>query len=236
MDRVCTGCGIAKPRGAFSRFRTAAGTEGLRYKCKECYRDKRKPVARGSKSRDDEKRIKRCSACGDWKPFAEYSPRSGERSTQLRSRCRECERIDGLENLAKNRESINARRREKGTSPEHSRRWAINKWAKRLGMSAEELRAIVDHPNLVCEICGRVDGDCGGRSGRLHIDHDHATGKFRGLLCPDCNLTLGKMKDDPELLRRAADYLERDNEARASMSRDTLARLCEDRRGASNRV
>jgi hypothetical protein len=41
---------------------------------------------------------------------------------------------------------------------------------------------------------------------RFHIDHDHTTGRVRGLLCPGCNLALGHF-DDPEILRRALDYV-----------------------------
>ena len=44
--------------------------------------------------------------------------------------------------------------------------------------------------------------------GRFHIDHDHSTGKVRGLLCTACNMGLGLFKDDPEMLLRAIDYLE----------------------------
>lgn len=40
------------------------------------------------------------------------------------------------------------------------------------------------------------------------IDHDHATDRVRALLCFSCNVSLGHFRDSPELLRRAADYLE----------------------------
>ena len=42
-----------------------------------------------------------------------------------------------------------------------------------------------------------------------HVDHDHATGKVRGLLCKRCNWALGHALDNPATLRRMADYLER---------------------------
>jgi hypothetical protein len=42
----------------------------------------------------------------------------------------------------------------------------------------------------------------------LSVDHNHATGEIRGLLCQACNHAIGKFKDKPELCRKAADYLE----------------------------
>lgn len=64
----------------------------------------------------------------------------------------------------------------------------------------------------VCAICGVPDQT----DGRIfHVDHCHETGVIRGLLCHKCNPALGLLKDDPAILRAAADYLEAAN-ARAN--------------------
>ena len=44
----------------------------------------------------------------------------------------------------------------------------------------------------------------------LHIDHDHKTGKVRGLLCHGCNTAIGLMKDDVNILTKAIEYLKKE--------------------------
>jgi hypothetical protein len=54
----------------------------------------------------------------------------------------------------------------------------------------------------LCAICSNAKAE--------HVDHDHETGRVRGVLCPECNSGMGQLKDDPATLRRAADYLSGD--------------------------
>ncbi len=56
-----------------------------------------------------------------------------------------------------------------------------------------------------CKICKRHQTQL---SKRLAVDHDHITGKVRGLLCTNCNTGLGMFKDNPENLSEAIKYLQ----------------------------
>lgn len=82
---------------------------------------------------------------------------------------------------------------------------SIQVTAARLGATERELEVLLEQENEGCAICG---GAPNGGCSRLAVDHDHRTGRVRGLLCMHCNQAIGKFKDDPKLLRRAADYLE----------------------------
>jgi hypothetical protein len=75
----------------------------------------------------------------------------------------------------------------------------------RYGITAEDYDRMMDEQGGACAIC---KAEC--RIGlRLAVDHDHDTGKVRGLLCTHCNQAIGKLHDDPALIRKAADYLEK---------------------------
>lgn len=68
------------------------------------------------------------------------------------------------------------------------------------------LEALAGRPRpRKCEVCGSPNQN---KNAALHFDHDHSTGKFRGWLCSHCNTILGKVHDNPALLRKLAKYLE----------------------------
>ncbi len=81
------------------------------------------------------------------------------------------------------------------------------------GMSVADLDAMVLAQHGVCAICQTAPA--------IHVDHDHATGAVRGLLCFRCNAALGQLADDPLVLRRAARYLERSTASPSASGRQT---------------
>jgi hypothetical protein len=94
----------------------------------------------------------------------------------------------------------------KASHPETSaeQRWRSH-LRKRYGITVEQHSAKLAEQSNRCAVC-REEFDSDRRQPR--IDHDHATGVFRGVLCHACNVSLGLFGDDPARLRRAADYLE----------------------------
>ena len=77
---------------------------------------------------------------------------------------------------------------------------------KRYGITQEQYEAILAAQGGGCAICGTKDPGKGRKN--FCVDHDHKTGKVRGLLCAKHNKMLGLAGDDVELLERSIDYLQ----------------------------
>jgi len=75
----------------------------------------------------------------------------------------------------------------------------------RHGITLEQYEAMLTAQDHKCAICLRYPAD--NLKNPWHVDHDHSTGKVRGILCHSCNTALGNFKDDPEILRKALEYL-----------------------------
>lgn len=70
------------------------------------------------------------------------------------------------------------------------------------GLSEQDYMKLINDQKNICAICGMKD------EGKvLCVDHDHKTGKVRGLLYGNCNVGLGNFKDDPKILEAASSYL-----------------------------
>ena len=75
------------------------------------------------------------------------------------------------------------------------------------GLSMEQVNSMFIDQDNKCAICNDDFGDIY----KAQIDHCHETGDVRGLLCINCNWLLGKSRDNPQLLRQAANYLEKES-------------------------
>jgi hypothetical protein len=80
----------------------------------------------------------------------------------------------------------------------------IYRLLKTFNLSIEEYNTLLSKQNNCCAICGINEHDL---KHKLSIDHDHISGKIRGLLCNKCNSTLGFLSENLEFFDKAKEYL-----------------------------
>ena len=148
----------------------------------------------------------RCTRCEAEKPLADFH-RDRSASYGRKPHCKECAKQLNAEQWCKHREKRAATKRkyrvERG--PQISARHRAYKIERQYGLTKEQVDAMRESQNGKCAICS--DALVQAKKGGLAIDHCHATGKVRGLLCHRCNTGLGLFRDRPELLIRAAEYV-----------------------------
>jgi hypothetical protein len=84
--------------------------------------------------------------------------------------------------------------------------WQKSLWIK-YRIRVEDYWRILGEQGGRCAICGA--DEAGGKHNRWHVDHNHRTGQVRGLLCHSCNIGIGHLRENPDVLRSAIDYLDR---------------------------
>lgn len=82
----------------------------------------------------------------------------------------------------------------------------VKSLTRRFGINGDDYLAMLARQNYQCAIC---QINFSAIKQRPHVDHDHITGKVRSILCPRCNLMLGIVNDNAEILKNAIVYLER---------------------------
>lgn len=109
-------------------------------------------------------------------------------------RCRECQRRGRKRYMSTPNGRATYNRGMKGVM--------FRQTLRRHGLVPEEYAKLLNEQGGVCAICRRTQ-----HGKRLAIDHDHLSGRVRGLLCQHCNLALGQFQDDPLRLQAAIEYL-----------------------------
>lgn len=142
--------------------------------------------------------MKRCPSCATEKSLSEFHVRKS-RGGQPASRCKPCSRDAQRE--WRRRQPDYDRRRYQALKVETRERHLVRKY----GVTLADYEAMLAKQNGRCAICCAPEAE--QRNGVFHVDHCHATGRVRGLLCRGCNHVLGHVKDDPETLQRAIAYL-----------------------------
>jgi len=139
--------------------------------------------------------MKTCNRCHQAKALTEYHKNRGARDG-LSGRCKTCSAEYNKEWQARDPEKA----RESWRNSFKKTYDPLRNKLRSYGITKDDFAVMVAKADGKCEICSRAMPE-------PHIDHDHATGKVRGLLCLQCNTALGSFQDSPELLAKAIAYL-----------------------------
>ncbi len=104
--------------------------------------------------------------------------------------------------IEQNRDRYDAYKAEYRTSDNHKRAWRRWYLKDKYGITPERYDAMLERQGGLCAICEQPP-----QKTLLHVDHDHDTGRVRGLLCFSCNVALGYLKHDLDRLASAMTYL-----------------------------
>lgn len=133
-------------------------------------------------------------------PLCEQNPRHISKSGKLAAYCKIC-----------------LYRADRKWKHEHREQWSFLQWKARLkrlfGLSPETFEIMWAKQKGLCGICSnqliKPLSTSGQEPNKACIDHNHTTNAVRELLCNPCNTSIGAMHENPELLRLAANYLEK---------------------------
>jgi len=154
--------------------------------------------------------MKRCSKCGVVKPESEFNRRArNERG--LRSQCKQCASKYTKERYSNPILKERRHRKQRQYTANNRYKIKVKRLIKKYGITLLEYTEKLNLQDGCCAICGtKLYGDK-----TTHLDHDHITGKLRGILCWNCNGGLGNFMDDTERLKAAIVYLEKWKEVKA---------------------
>ncbi len=144
--------------------------------------------------------MKTCTVCGETKPLSAFY-RDAAHPDGHKARCKICYRADSRHYC--NNATPERKKKRKAKQREYNRKPGRH-IKNRYGISLAQYDEMLEAQEYGCAICGTTPEENGQR---LAVDHDHETGKVRGLLCGGCNRGIGLFQDRIELLQSAIGYL-----------------------------
>lgn len=141
--------------------------------------------------------MKRCMGCQQEKALDQFG--IDRRNNRAMARCKAC-RTATARAWRHSRPGYESARYQ-ASKPETRERHLKRKY----GVSLADYDRMLADQGGCCAIC--LAPEAKQFKGVFHVDHDHATGAVRGLLCRGCNHMLGAVGDDPKILGRAIRYL-----------------------------
>lgn len=150
--------------------------------------------------------MKQCIVCGHHKPvtsFFKNGYRRKDGTSGTRNECKACNKKAHDKYVDENRLELNEYMRARYTREEKKR---IREYGlKRMyGITNDDYQKMLNKQKGKCAVCEISQKEC---KRPFDVDHNHSTGKVRGLCCMRCNRAMGLFKDDPIVLRAAAKYL-----------------------------
>lgn len=165
--------------------------KALKYCNTQCAANARVAKAASAKERQ-------CFCCRQTFPMNEenflYETRRdkhGEKKRRCSGMCKGCNRTRSAERMSRPHNALRAATARKA------------RIGKEMGLTEEQVTALLTEGDGTCEVCSRVVEP----RTALNFDHDHETGKFRGLLCSPCNTALGMCRDNIRVLEELIKYL-----------------------------
>lgn len=147
---------------------------------------------------------KNCHRCGRLKPLTAYHADTTREDGRI-STCKTCRKE--LEDARGEAARLKRNRYKQQWKRENPERELTYRLRYEYGLTTEEFHALHEAQKGRCAICCNPPR----KGGKLWVDHDHATGAVRGLLCVSCNTALGLVKDNPDTLTAMINYLTRKN-------------------------
>ncbi len=150
--------------------------------------------------------MRQCSKCKKMLPATtDFFYRCSRMYDGLQSYCKRCQTVDAKKWYSKPLSKLRCKHVRDEYKKTEAGKLSIRKSSLKRdhNMTLEQYDDLLKSQDGTCKICGGVNLD--GR--RLSVDHNHCTGKVRGLLCCKCNSFIGFATDNVEILYKAIQYL-----------------------------